>query len=77
MTELEQWAESAARELRAIVREITRSDGHDRGAAELRELLDEYDDIRAGRPTWRARLAHAPHRDPVQIPAFLREVPSR
>lgn len=33
MTELEQWAESAARELRGIVEEIARSDGHDRGAS--------------------------------------------
>ncbi|WP_043748213.1 hypothetical protein [Imhoffiella purpurea] len=73
MTELEQWAKPAAQDLCWIVAEITRSDGHDRGTVELRAFLKECDEIRAGRPTWRARLAKPAHRDDLCILAFLGE----
>lgn len=49
MTEIESWAESAVRTLRGIVADAERAAPGERVRAELRLLVDEYDDLQAGR----------------------------
>ncbi len=71
MTELESWAENAARELRALVADAEQSAPGQHVCLELRALLAEYDDIRAGRPTWRSRLVAGAAGERAELPAFL------
>ena len=70
MTEIESWAASAVRRLRALVADAERAAPSQHACADLRGLISDYDDIQAGRPTWCQRLAE--RRDAVAIPAFLR-----
>ena len=58
--DIESWAARAAAELQAVLNSTLEAAGLDepepgREANNLLGLLDEYDDIRHGRPTWQTR----------------------
>lgn len=74
--ELEAWAESVVRTLRKVIADAEQAGANEQQRAELRLLVDEYDDLQAGRPAWRHQVAAgtAPgSHEPPDMPTFLRE----
>jgi anti-sigma factor ChrR (cupin superfamily) len=65
-TELSDWADRAAALLSEILEDAIRSSGE--GASQdIAVALQEYTDIKNGRPTWRTRLRGIPSDEPSAL----------
>jgi hypothetical protein len=64
--ELSDWADRAAALLSEILEEAIRSSG-DGASHDIAVALQEYSDIKNGRPTWRTRLSATPDREKTTL----------